>query len=217
MASPTKQSIVVKSAFAAAVSDRHDMIRFPARACRSPLFPRGAVARRRLGSRPLPVRLHDVKTADPTDSLVALLDLLTDIPGTAANLPFVDARVAAERATRWCDGSVAPAANGLSSRISIRFAPLFGGNDAGAAGAHAMGYRRIGARALGLRGEATGQTGGAPSEPRIATPPPSTTARTSHRGQSTDRGERSRCRRPCARLARARTCTNSLSRYVHRA
>jgi hypothetical protein len=146
---PAEQSIVVEPAFAAAVSHRHNVIRFPSWADGSPRFSRGAVACWRLGSRPLPVRLHDVETADLTDSLVAFLDLPTDIPGTAANLPFVDARVAAECATRWCDGSMAPAANGLSGRIAIRFAPLFGSYDARAAGAHAWRYRAFPDRTVG--------------------------------------------------------------------
>jgi len=115
------------------------------------------------------VRLHDVETANPTDSLVALFDLLTDIPGTAANLPFVDACVAAERATRWCDGSVAPAANGLSGRISIWFAPLFGSHDARAAGAHAWRYRAFAGGTVGSR-TANPEPRLANREPRVVPP-----------------------------------------------
>ena len=148
---PAEQSIVFQAAFTTAVCHRDDVISFPTWACRAPFFSSGAIGSRRPGSRPLPVRLHDVETANPTDSLVALFDLLTDIPGTAANLPFVDACVAAERATRWCDGSVAPAANGLSGRISIWFAPLFGSHDASAAGAHAWRYRAFAGGTVGRR------------------------------------------------------------------
>ena len=59
--------------------------------------------------------LSDVEPADLTDALVAFLDLLTHVPGTAPNLPFMHARIAAERAAWRLD-----AARGTSGRSAHR-------------------------------------------------------------------------------------------------
>jgi hypothetical protein len=137
-----EQSIVLEAAFAAAVRDRDDMIGFPPGTRRAPGAPRGAVAGWRLRSRPLPMGFHDVKTAELASSLVAFLDLLTDVPRAAPDLPLVHARVAAERAARRLYGAAAPAADRIAGVIAIRPAPLIGRHHARATGAHAGEYRR---------------------------------------------------------------------------
>src|SRR5438132_190769 len=67
------------------------------------------------------MRLDDVQAAQPADALVALLDFPPDVPGTAADLPFVHAQVAAERAAGGCDGAAAPAAARSPSTPSAAF------------------------------------------------------------------------------------------------
>src|SRR5262245_21050 len=85
----TQQSIVLQAALTSAVRDWNDVIGLPARPCRTPEFSRGAVASRRLRSRPCAMSLNHVESADLTDPFVALLDLLANIPGAASDLPLV--------------------------------------------------------------------------------------------------------------------------------
>jgi len=142
-----EQAIVLEPAFAAAVGHRNDVIGFPTRTNGAPGAARGAIPGRRLRSRPLAVRLHDVRATELTDALVALLDLLTDVPRAASDLPFMYARIAAERAARGLHGATTPAADRLAGVIAIRLAPSIGGHNPRATGAHAEG---IGGESLSL-------------------------------------------------------------------
>ena len=141
MTRTAEQSIVLQPAFAAAVRDRDDVIGFPPGTTNAPGAARGAIAGRRLRSCPLAVRLHDVRATELTDALVALLDLLTDVRRAAPDLPFVYARVAAERAARRLYGAAAPPADRFAGVIAIRPAPLIGRQNARTTGAHAVEYR----------------------------------------------------------------------------
>ena len=69
---------------------------------------------------------HDVEATQLADALVTLLDLLTDRPRAAPDLPLVNARIAAERAARGLHGATTPAADRLAGVIAIRLAPLIG-------------------------------------------------------------------------------------------
>jgi hypothetical protein len=89
VARTAEQSIVLEPAFAAAVRDRDDVIGFPSWTKGTPGAARGAIAGGRLRSRPFAVRFHDVTAAELTDTFVALLDLLTDVPRAAPDLPLV--------------------------------------------------------------------------------------------------------------------------------
>ena len=141
MTRTAEQSIVLEPAFAAAVGHRDDVIGFPTRTKDAPGAARGAIPGRRLGSRPLAVRLHDVIATELTDALVALLDLLTDVPRAAPDLPLVYARIAAERAARGLHGATTPAADRLAGIIAMRLAPLIGRHNPRATGTHAGRYR----------------------------------------------------------------------------
>jgi hypothetical protein len=132
-----EQSIVLEPALAAAVRDRDDVIGFPTWTKGAPGAARGAIAGGRLRSRPLAVSFHDVTTTELTDAPVALFDLLTDVPWAAPNLPLVYARVAAERTARGPHRTATPAADRLAGVIALRLAPLIGGHDPRATGAHA--------------------------------------------------------------------------------
>ena len=151
VAGPAQQPVVLEAALAAAVRDRHDVIGFPPRPRRPPGPPRGAIGCRRLRARPLTVRLDDVEAAEPAGALVALLHLLPHVPRAAADLPFVHAGVAAERAPRRLHRPPAPAADRLAGVVALRLAPLIGGDDARAAGAHGLEYRS-GSGSGGFRG-----------------------------------------------------------------
>jgi hypothetical protein len=74
--------------------------------------------------------------------------LLPDVPRAASDLPFMNARVAAERAPRRIHTAAAPSADWLTSLIPIGFSPLLGRHDTGAAGAHGGKYRRESVAAL---------------------------------------------------------------------
>jgi hypothetical protein len=79
---------------------------------------------------------HDVEATQLADALVALLDLLANVPGAASDFPLVHARVAAERAARRLYGAATPATDSLPGAIAFRLAPLVGGHNARATGAH---------------------------------------------------------------------------------
>jgi hypothetical protein len=143
MTRTAEQSIVFEPAFSAAVSDGNDVIGFPAWTKEPPSAPCGAIAGRRLRARPLAMRFHDVEATQLADALVALLDLLADVPGAASDFPLVHARIAAERPPRWFDEAAAPATDRLPSGVAFGLAPLLGGHDTGAPGAHEWGYRRM--------------------------------------------------------------------------
>jgi hypothetical protein len=136
-----EQSIVLEPAFAAAVRDRDDVIGFPPWTKGAPGAAGGAIAGGRLRSRPLAVSFHDVTATELTDALVALLDLLTDVPRAAPDLPLVYARIAAERAARGLHGATTPAADRLAGTIAMRLAPLIGRHNPRATGTHAGRYR----------------------------------------------------------------------------
>ncbi len=148
MARTAEQSIVLEPAFAAAVRDGDDVIGFPSWTKGAPGAARGAIAGGRLRSRPLAVGFHDVTAAELAGALVALLDLLTDVPRAASDLPLMHARVAAECAARRLHRAATPAADRLAGVVAIRLAPLVGAYDARATGAHALEYRRVGRGAL---------------------------------------------------------------------
>jgi hypothetical protein len=87
--------------------------------------------------------LDHVESADLTNPFIALLDLLTHVPGAAPDLPLVNAPVAAECATGRLDEAVTPTTNRFAGGVAFRLSPLLGGDNARAMSAHAMGYRRI--------------------------------------------------------------------------
>src|SRR5258708_16579382 len=123
MARTAEEPIVVESAFPAAVRHGNDVIRFPPGPLGAPALARGTVGRRRLGARPFGMRLDDVQAAQTADALVALLDFPPHVPGAAADLPFVHARVAAERAAGGRDPAPAPAADGGAGGLALGPAP----------------------------------------------------------------------------------------------
>src|SRR5258708_11816658 len=152
MAGTAEQPVVVEPALPAAVGNRDDVIRLPARPLGAPALARGTVGHRRLRTRPLAVRLDYIQAAQPTDPLVALLDLASHVPRAAADLPFVYARVAEERAPGGCDQAAAPAADRSAGVVAVGLPPAIGGDGALAAGAHQrpIGGWRPGAFALAL-------------------------------------------------------------------
>jgi hypothetical protein len=144
VAGPAEQPVVLQAAFAAAVGDRDDVIRFPPRTSGPPGPPRGAIGHRRFRAAPLTMRLDDVEAAEPAGTLVALLHLPPHVPRTAADLPLVNARLAAEGPPRRLHGRVAPPADRVAGRISLGLAPLIRGYDTLPTSTH---RRRIGTSA----------------------------------------------------------------------
>jgi len=126
MARAAQEAVVLEAAFSTAISHRNDVIRFPTGTSGAPGFSRRTVRDRRLRSCPLSVGLHDVETTDLADALVTLLHPLTNVPGTAADFPLVDAGVAAERASRSGDRPATPATDWLAGRVALRFSPVLG-------------------------------------------------------------------------------------------
>jgi hypothetical protein len=149
MAGAAQQPVILEPALSAAVGDGDDVIRLPSRTDGAPRASRRTITRRRLRSRPLAMCLHHVEAADPAGALVALLDLLADVRRTAANLPFVHARVAAERPPRRRDPAATPPANRLACLVAIRLAPLLRCHHMRPEGAHAGKYRGQRGRAVG--------------------------------------------------------------------
>jgi hypothetical protein len=137
VARPAQQTVVFQAALAAAVGNRHDVVGLPPRTRRPPGLPRRTIRRGRLCAGPFAVRLDDIQSAEPARPFVALLDLAAHVRGAAPDLPFVDARVAAERPAWALDGSAAPPADRLAVLVEIRFAPLISGDDARPKSAHA--------------------------------------------------------------------------------
>jgi hypothetical protein len=144
-----EQSIVLEPAFAAAVRDGDDVIGFPTGTKGAPGAPRDPIASGRLRSCPLTMGFHHVEAAELAGALIALLDLLTDVPRAAPDLPLVHARVTAERAARRLHGTTTPAADRLAGVIAIGPPPLISGYNARATGAHEVEYRRVWRAALG--------------------------------------------------------------------
>lgn len=139
VAGAAQQAIVLEAAFAAALRDRDDVIRLPARPGGAPLLPGSTIRRRRLPASPFAVRLRDVQPAELTDPLVALPDFAAHVPRAAAYLPLVHAGFAAESAPRRQHRVPAPAADWLASLVAVGFAPLVGCDDTGSPRAHAAG------------------------------------------------------------------------------
>lgn len=141
MTRPAEQAIVLEAALAAAVGHRHDVVRLPSGPRDAPGFACGTIAGGRFGPGPLTVRFHHIEAAQPAGALVALLYLLTHVPGAAADFPLVHARVATKRAPRRLYRRSTPAADGLARFRAIGLPPLSGRDNAGAAGAHGREYR----------------------------------------------------------------------------
>lgn len=141
VARTAEQSIVFKPALAAAISDGNNMIGFPPGTRGAPCASRGAIRYRRFRTRPLPMRLEHVETTDLTNAFVPLLDLLANVPRTTSNLPFVNAGITAEGASRRLDDSVTPATDRIASGVTLGLAPLIGGDDTRPTSAHARSYR----------------------------------------------------------------------------
>jgi hypothetical protein len=120
------------------------MIRFPSRSRLAPSTALAAIGGRRLRARPLALCFQDVHAAQLTNPSIALLDLLTHVPGTAADLPFVHAGIAAEGASRAHHKAAAPAADRLASGVPVRFSPFLSRDAAASPRTHA---RHIGASA----------------------------------------------------------------------
>jgi hypothetical protein len=85
------------------------------------------------------VSLEHIDAAQLADASIALLDLLTHVPGAAANLPFVYARIPAEGPTWPRHRAATPPADGLTGLVAIGDAPLVGGHDALPERAHLQG------------------------------------------------------------------------------
>lgn len=136
MTAPAEQPVVVQPALTAAIGHRDDVVGFPARLGEPPGAARGAIPGRGLGARPFAVSLDDVESAQRAHALVALFQLLTDIPGTTADLPLMDAGVAAERPAWLGHRTAAPPADRRARLIANGLAPFLGGDDAAPCGAH---------------------------------------------------------------------------------
>jgi hypothetical protein len=148
VAGPAEQPVVLQAALAAAVRDGNDVVRLPTRARGAPGASRGAIGYRRFRAAPLTMRLDDVEAAHPACALVALLHLLPHVPRAAADLPFVHARVAAERPTRRLHGGAAPTADRVAGFIPLGLPPLIGGDDTLTMGTHGVSYRHLGRGSL---------------------------------------------------------------------
>jgi hypothetical protein len=142
MARTAEQPIVFEAALAPTVSNRDNVIGFPAWARRAPRPARNAIAARRLRSRPLSMSLHDVEPANLTNALVALFDLPTNVPGTAPDLPLVNTGVTTESAPWWRDHTVTPSADRFARSVTLGFTPLIRSNNTRATSAHLRTYRR---------------------------------------------------------------------------
>lgn len=158
MARTAQQPIVFEAALAPTVSNRDNVIGFPARARRAPRPTRHAIGDRRLRSRPLSMSLHDVERANLTNALIALFDLLTNVPGTAPDLPLVNTRVTAERAPWWRDHTVTPSADRFARRVALGLPPLIRRHNTRATSAHLRTYRREGIWPLASREQRAAKT-----------------------------------------------------------
>src|SRR6476646_3941542 len=94
------------------------------------------------------MRLEHVDPANLTDAFVSLLDLLTDVPGAASYLPFMNASVTAKCPSRRRNRTVAPSTDWLAASVALGLSPLFSGDDTGPASAHALSYRHHSVRSL---------------------------------------------------------------------
>jgi hypothetical protein len=150
MTGPAEEAIIFKSALTAAVRDRHYVVRLPHGTGGPPGLPRGTIRRGGPACRPRPVRLDDVEATQPAGALVPLFHLFAHVPWAAANLPLMDAGVAAERPARRPDEAAAPPAYRFPRVVAFRLPPLIRCNDARAPGAHEGGYRPRRARSLGV-------------------------------------------------------------------
>ena len=142
VAGPAQQSVILQAAFAAAVRNREDVIRFPSRPHRAPLPPCGAIRSRRPLTFPTSFCPPHVEATHAADPLIAFPDLFADVRRAAPQAPIMDARVAAEGLpARSGDEVAAPPANRTSLRIEVGFPVTVGRNGSAPDGAHA---RRIG-------------------------------------------------------------------------
>src|SRR5436309_4937272 len=133
VAGAAQQAVVVEAAFAAAVGDGQNVIGFPSRTVVAPRAPLGAVGRGRFAAPPSSLGERDVEAAEPADAAVALPHLIAHVPRIASDPPFVNARVAAERAARPTHDGAAPSAGrassigavGLAARVGRHRAPAY--------------------------------------------------------------------------------------------
>ena len=124
MAWTAQQPVIIETAFATAVGDRDDVIRLPERPHSPPALSCRTVRRGRFRPRPFAMGLDHIQTAQSADTFVALLDLTPHVPGAAADLPLVHARLAAERPPRRDHRAPAPSADRLPHFVPIRLTPL---------------------------------------------------------------------------------------------
>src|SRR5215207_918937 len=124
MAGTAEQAIVLEPALTATVGNGNDVVRFPARPAGAPGLARGAILSGRLAPRPFAVCFDHVESAEATDSFVSLFDLAPHVPRTAADLPFVNAGITAERPPRPDHAALAPAADRLPRLVAFRNSPL---------------------------------------------------------------------------------------------
>ena len=124
------------------------MIGFPSRTRCAPASPCRTIDRARAIAFPSALGRTDVAPAPPADAGVALPHLLADVAWTAAQLPFVYARVATERPPRPLHDRSTPPAHGLAGFVAIGLPPVVRRDTASTNGAHAGRYRRQGRGAL---------------------------------------------------------------------
>lgn len=136
VARAAQEAVVLEAALSTAVCNRRDVIGLPSRPGGSPGTPAGPIGFRGLRAAPFAARFRDVEPAEPADATVALLQLLPDVPRAAANLPLMDAGVAAEGPPGLLDHSAAPAADRFARVVALGLPPLIGRDHTLTAGAH---------------------------------------------------------------------------------
>lgn len=136
MAGRAEQPVILQPALPSPVGDRNDVIGFPSWAGGPPAAASRAIELVRAAAAPRALGPRDVQAAQTTDPLVALPDAIAHVARIAAQLPFVDARVAAEGPARRADGPAAPPADRLAGRVEVRLSPSVCGDSPAANGTH---------------------------------------------------------------------------------
>jgi len=139
VAGPAQQPVILQAAFTAAVRDGDDVIGLPPGARGPPRPARRAIAPGWFRAGPFAVRFDDVEAAEAAGALVSLFHLLADVPRAAADLPLVDAGVAAEGPAGLLHRRAAPPADRVPAFIPLGLPPLIGRDDPRAPGAHGLG------------------------------------------------------------------------------
>jgi hypothetical protein len=137
MACPAEQPVVIEPAFPAAVGNREDVVGFPPGLRGAPGLARAAVGPRRLLQPPRAFGRTHVEPARLANAAVALLDFAANVRRTAADAPFVNARVGAEGPTGLLHQCAAPAADRLAGFVAFGFAPVVGAHGAASDSTHA--------------------------------------------------------------------------------